>query len=231
MPDVDRAGRWLKERLGCTLTDAALLLRALTHRSHGPDNNERLEYLGDAVLSFVVAEMLYRNHPDASEGELSRFRATLVSGESLAQIAAGVDLGSQLLLGEGELKSGGRRRGTILADTLEALIGAIYLDRGLDPVREVVRRLFEEPMQALPSASELKDAKTRLQELLQGRGHPLPAYTVLEIAGDPHQQRFTVRCDVADLALFAVAEGSSRRRAEQEAALRVLDHPALKARR
>jgi ribonuclease-3 len=231
MPGVDRAGRWLKDRLGCALIDAALLQRALTHRSHGPDNNERLEYLGDAVLSFVVAEMLYRSHPDASEGELSRFRATLVSGESLAHVAAGLDLGSHVLLGDGELKSGGQRRGTILADALEALFGAIYLDRGLDTVREVARKLFEDSLRALPSASELKDAKTRLQELLQGRGHPLPAYTVLEVAGDPHEQRFTVRCDVADLALFAVAEGSSRRRAEQEAAQRVLDDPTLKARR
>ena len=231
MPAVDRAGRWLKERLGCTLNDAALLQRALTHRSHGPDNNERLEYLGDAVLSFVVAEMLYHSQPEASEGELSRYRATLVSGESLAAVAAGLDLGSQVLLGDGELKSGGQRRGTILADALEALVGAIYVDRGIDTVREVVRKLFEEPIRALPSASELKDAKTRLQELLQGRGHPLPTYTVLEVAGDPHEQRFTVRCDVADLAACAVAEGSSRRRAEQEAALRVLDHPALKARR
>lgn len=231
MPGVDRAARWLKERLGCTLTDAALLQRALTHRSHGPDNNERLEYLGDAVLSFVVAEMLYHSQPEASEGELSRYRATLVSGESLAQVAAGLDLGSQVLLGEGEMKSGGQRRGTILADALEALVGAIYLDRGLETVREVVRRLFEEPMRALPSAAELKDAKTRLQELLQGRGYPLPTYTVLEVAGEPHEQRFTVRCDVADLALFAVAEGSSRRRAEQEAALRVLDHPTLGIRR
>jgi len=226
---VERAGRWLQDRLGCTLADGALLQRALTHRSHGPDNNERLEYLGDAVLSFVVAEMLYRRYPDAAEGELSRYRATLVSGESLAQVAAELDLGSQVLLGDGEMKSGGQRRGTILADALEALVGAIFLDRGLDAAREVAERLFDGSMRALPSASELKDAKTRLQELLQGRGHPLPTYTVLEVAGDPHEQRFTVRCDVADLALFAVAEGSSRRRAEQEAALRVLDDPALKA--
>jgi ribonuclease-3 len=228
---VDRAGRWLKERLGCTLADAALLQRALTHRSHGPDNNERLEYLGDAVLSFVVAEMLYRSHPDASEGELSRYRATLVSGESLAQLAADLDLGSQVLLGDGEMKSGGQRRGTILADALEALVGAIYLDRGLETAREVAGRMFAESMRNLPSAADLKDAKTRLQELLQGRGHPLPTYTVLEVAGDPHEQRFTVRCDVPDLALFAVAEGSSRRRAEQEAAMRVLDDPALPGQR
>lgn len=224
---MDPAGRWLKERLGCTLTDGALLRRALTHRSHGPDNNERLEYLGDALLSFVVAEMLYRNFPEAAEGELSRYRATLVSGEALAQLAADLDLGSQVLLGEGELKSGGQRRGTILADALEAVFGAIYLDRGLDTAREVAVGLFHEPMRALPAASELKDAKTRLQELLQGRGFSLPTYTVLEVSGDPHEQRFRVRCDVGELAVSAVADGSSRRRAEQEAALRVLDSPAL----
>ena len=228
---MDPAARWLAERLGVDISDPGLLARALTHRSHGVANNERLEYLGDAVLSFVVAEMLFRRYPDASEGELSRYRASLVSGEALAVVAAEIELGEQLRLGSGELKSGGFRRKSILADALEALFGAIYLDRGLDTVREVARKLFEDSLRALPSASELKDAKTRLQELLQGRGHPLPAYTVLEVAGDPHEQRFTVRCDVADLALFAVAEGSSRRRAEQEAAQRVLEDPALKARR
>jgi ribonuclease III len=226
---LDPAGRWLKDRLGCTLTDAGLLQRALTHRSHGHDNNERLEYLGDAVLSFVVAEMLYRNFPQATEGELSRYRATLVSGESLGEIAAGLDLGNQVRLGDGEMKSGGQRRATILADALEALFGAIYIDCGLDAARDVARRLFGEPMHALPSAAELKDAKTRLQELLQGRGLPLPTYTVLEVTGDPHEQRFKVRCDVGDLAVSAVADGSSRRRAEQEAALRVLESPALKS--
>jgi ribonuclease-3 len=224
---VDPAGRWLKERLGCTLSDGGMLRRALTHRSFGQDNNERLEYLGDAVLSFVVAEMLYRNFPEATEGELSRYRASLVSGDALALIAAAAGIGEHLRLGDGEMKSGGQRRGTILADALEALFGAIYLDGGLDAARDVAARLFREPMCALPAASELKDAKTRLQELLQGRGFALPTYTVLEVSGDPHEQRFRVRCDVGELALFGVADGSSRRRAEQEAALRVLENPAL----
>jgi ribonuclease-3 len=228
---VDPAGRWLQERLGCTLADPSLLARALTHRSHGPDNNERLEYLGDAVLTFVVAEMLYRRFGDASEGELSRYRASLVSGESLAAIATGIGLGEQMRLGDGEVKSGGHRRSTILADGLEALLGAIYLDRGLDAARAAAEKLLREPLAALPAAAELKDAKTRLQEWLQGRGYGLPAYSVLEVSGEPHDQRFRVRCDVAELAVAADAEGSSRRRAEQEAAQRVLDDPALRDRR
>lgn len=228
---MDPAGRWLHERLGCTFADAGLLLRALTHRSYGPDNNERLEYLGDAVLSFVVAEMLFRNFPAASEGELSRYRASLVSGEALAALAAEIGLGDQLRLGDGELKSGGQRRATILADGLEAVFGAIYLDRGLATARAVAARLFDQPLAALPEAAELKDPKTRLQEWLQGRGHALPAYTVLEVSGEPHDQRFRVRCDVADLAIGAEADGSSRRRAEQEAAQRLLDDPALQGRR
>ncbi len=225
---MEPADRWLQERLGCTFADAGLLQRALTHRSFGPDNNERLEYLGDAVLSFVVAEMLFSSHPAASEGELSRYRASLVSGEALASIAASIGLGDHLRLGDGELKSGGQRRATILADGLEALLGALYLDRGLDAVRALAARLFREPLGALPDASELKDAKTRLQEWLQGRGYALPAYTVLEVSGEPHDQRFRVRCDVAELALAAEADGSSRRRAEQEAAQRVLEDPALR---
>ncbi len=217
----------MQERLGCTLADTALLERALTHRSAGSDNNERLEYLGDAVLSFIVAEMLFRRHPEASEGELSRYRASLVSGEALAAVAAEIGLGEQLRLGDGEVKSGGHRRATILADGLEALFGAIFLDRGLDAARTVAGRLFGGPLAALPSASELKDPKTRLQEWLQGRGFALPTYSVLDVTGEPHDQRFLVRCDVAGLAIAAEAEGSSRRRAEQEAAQRVLDNPAL----
>ncbi len=225
---MDAAG-WLQERLGCSLDDAGLLERALTHRSHGPDNNERLEFLGDAVLSFVVAEFLIERFPDASEGELSRYRARLVSGESLAQTANAIGLGAQLRLGEGELKSGGQRRATIQADALEALFGAIYLDRGLSAVRAAAARLFAPALAALPGAADLKDPKTRLQELLQGRGYGLPAYTVLEVSGEPHEQRFRVRCDIGELAVFAEAEGSSRRRAEQEAAQRVLEHPTLRA--
>jgi ribonuclease III len=228
---LDPAAAWLADRLGVELSDPGLLGRALTHRSHGGGNYERLEYLGDAVLSFVVAEMLFRRFPGASEGELSRYRASLVSGEALAAIAADLGLGSQLRLGEGELKSGGQRRATILADALEALFGAIYLDRGLEAVRGAVERLFDAPMAALPAAAALKDPKTRLQEWLQGRGHALPSYSVVEVSGEPHEQRFLVRCEVPALALTAVAEGSSRRRAEQEAAQRILEDPALKSAR
>jgi ribonuclease-3 len=225
------AAGWLAERLGVELTDPGLLARALTHRSHGAPNNERLEYLGDAVLTFVVAEMLYRSFPDAAEGELSRYRASLVSGEALAVIAASLGLGEQLRLGEGEMKSGGHRRATILADALEAVFGAVYLDLGLGAARRVAERLFRAPIAALPSAAELKDPKTRLQEWLQGRGHGLPAYTVLEVSGEPHEQHFRVRCEVPGLGLEAVADGSSRRRAEQEAAQRILEDPALKSAR
>jgi ribonuclease-3 len=224
---VNPAAGWLAERLGVDLSDPALLARALTHRSHGSVNNERLEYLGDAVLSFLVAEMLFLRFPDASEGELSRFRASLVSGEALAATAASLGLGEQLRLGEGEMKSGGHRRATILADALEAVVGAIYLDLGIDAARQVAARLFEAAIDRLPSASELKDPKTRLQEWLQGRGLPLPDYTVLEVSGEPHDQRFSVRCDIPALELSAVADGSSRRRAEQEAAQRILSDPAL----
>ncbi len=225
------ASGWIAQRLGVDFTDAGLLELALTHRSHGSANYERLEYLGDAVLSFVVAELLFRRFPGASEGELSRYRASLVSGESLAAIAAGLGLGGQLRLGEGELKSGGHRRATILADALEAVFGAIYLDRGLEAARAAAERLFGDALAALPQAAALKDPKTRLQEWLQGRGYALPAYTVLEVSGEPHEQHFRVRCEVADVGLSAEAEGSSRRRAEQEAAQRILENPALESAR
>ena len=227
---MDPAG-WLHERLGCSLADSGLLLRALTHRSYGPDHNERLEYLGDAVLTFVVAELLFQAHPEASEGELSRYRASLVSGDALAAIALELGLGDYLRLGEGELKSGGQRRASILADALEALVGALYLDQGLEAARALAARLFDRQLAALPQSAELKDAKTRLQEWVQGRGLGLPAYSVLEVSGEPHEQRFRVRCDVVELAVAAEAEGSSRRRAEQEAALRVLEDPLLRSRR
>ncbi len=154
-----------------------------------------------------------------------------MSGESLAAIAAGLGLGEHLRLGEGELKSGGQRRATILADALEAVFGALYLDQGLDSARAAAGRLFGDALAALPEAAALKDPKTRLQEWLQGRGLTRPAYTVLEVSGEPHEQHFRVRCDVAELGLAAEAEGSSRRRAEQEAAQRILDEQALKSAR
>jgi ribonuclease-3 len=222
---------WLQERLGYSFTDTGLLSQALTHRSAGSDNNERLEYLGDAVLSFVVAEMLFEAHADASEGELSRYRASLVSGDALGEVALELGIGEHLRLGEGELKSGGNRRASILADALEALVGAVYLDKGLGAARALAARLLQRRLEELPGASELKDAKTRLQEWLQGRGFALPEYKVLEIHGEPHEQRFRVRCDIGELAIAAEAEGSSRRRAEQEAASLVLANPSLQARR
>jgi ribonuclease-3 len=228
---VSAEAGWLTRQLGVAFEDPGLLALAFTHRSHGSANNERLEYLGDAVLSFVVAELLFRRFPDATEGELSRYRASLVSGESLAAIAAGLGLGEQLRLGEGELKSGGQRRATILADALEAIFGAIYLDQGLEAARTVAGRLFGDLIAALPESAALKDPKTRLQEWLQGRGYRLPAYTVLEVTGEPHEQHFRVRCDVEELQIAAVAEGSSRRRAEQEAAQRILEEQALKSTR
>lgn len=224
----DRVAGWLAERLGIRFSDPDLLDQALTHRSFGAANNERLEYLGDAVLSFVVAELLFRRFPAASEGELSRYRASLVSGEALAALAAELGLGERLRLGDGEMKSGGQRRATILADALEAVFGAVYLDQGLDAARSAAERLLGGALAALPEAAALKDPKTRLQEWLQGRGHALPAYTVLEVSGEPHEQRFRVRCDIPALALSAVAEGSSRRRAEQEAAQRILEEPGLR---
>jgi len=217
------ASDWLERSLGCRLECDALLEEALTHRSVGSRNYERLEFLGDAVLSFVVAEMLYREFDGATEGELSRYRASLVSGEALGGIALGLGLGEQLRLGEGELKSGGFRRISILADALEAVIGAVYLELGLPAARSAIERLFAGRVGELPDAAELKDPKTRLQERLQGRGLSTPRYEVVRVSGEPHEQSFTVRCEVPALGLGAEATGTSRRRAEQEAAALVLE--------
>ncbi len=219
---ADAAAQWLERALGCRVPDEGLLADALTHRSFSSRNNERLEYLGDAVLSFIVAEMLYGEFPDATEGELSRYRASLVSGESLGAVALDLGLGDHLRLGEGELKSGGFRRASILADALEAVIGAVYLGAGLDAARAAVKRLLGPRLSLLPAAADLKDAKTRLQERLQARGLALPRYEILEVTGEPHDQRFRVRCSADDLGVAADATGTSRRRAEQEAAERLL---------
>jgi ribonuclease-3 len=212
------AGEWLRDKLGYECRDPALLEAALTHRSAGGSHNERLEFLGDAVLNCVVARLVFDEFAAADEGDLSRFRASLVSGESLAVIAAEIDLGSQLRLGSGELKSGGFRRKSILADALEALFGAVYLDGGFEAAAGVVERLFVPRLDRLPSAAELKDPKTRLQEALQARGLPLPAYSVESISGEAHNQLFEVRCSVSSLGLKVSASGPSRRRAEQAAA-------------
>lgn len=214
---------WAAERLGHQFADPAVLTAALTHRSAGRTNYERLEFLGDAVLTLVVSELLYREFTTSSEGDLSRYRATLVSGSTLAAIAAELGLGDQLRLGGGELKSGGFRRGSILADALEGVFGAVYVDGGYETARAVVGRLYAGRLQRLPVPHELKDAKTRLQEELQRRGLPLPAYVVESVSGEPHEQNFAVACAVPSLGLRTLGEGSSRRRAEQCAAQRLLD--------
>lgn len=217
------SSEWLQARLGYTSRDDALIEAALTHRSAGGDNNERLEFLGDGVLNCVIADLLYREFPLADEGELSRLRATLVRGESLADIATQLDLGAQLRLGPGELRSGGHRRESILADALEALFGAIYLDGGFDAARAVIERVMESRIMELPAPADLKDPKTRLQEYLQARALALPSYGLEDVEGESHNQIFTVSCTVSALALRATGQGNSRRRAEQEAAGRVLE--------
>jgi ribonuclease III len=219
---LKNAAAWLLEALDYECRDPALLEAALTHRSAGGPHNERLEFLGDAVLNCVVARMIFREFASADEGDLSRFRASLVSGEALAIIAAEIHLGDQLRLGSGELKSGGFRRKSILADTLEALFGAIYLDGGFEAAARVIERLFVPRLDRLPSAAELKDPKTRLQELLQSKGLPLPAYAVETVSGEAHNQSFEVSCSVEVLALKAIGKGASRRRAEQAAAAQLL---------
>jgi ribonuclease-3 len=214
---------WVERSFGHAFVHPALCHAAMTHRSAGADHNERLEFLGDSVLNCCVARLLYDAHPEADEGALSRLRATLVSGETLAQIAGELGLGEHLRLGSGELKSGGFRRASILADALESLLGAIFLDAGFDAAAAVVARIMATRLEELPAADTLKDPKTRLQEALQGSGLALPVYTLTAAAGDPHEQTFTVRCEVPVLDLAAVGEAGSRRRAEQLAAAKVLD--------
>jgi len=213
---------WLRAQLGYEPRDPTLFRAALTHRSAPGPNNERLEFLGDAVLNLVVAHHLYTAFPEATEGDLSRLRARLVSGEPLAEVAASLGLGEALQLGSGELKTGGFRRQSILADAFEAVCGALYLDGGLAVAESVIERLFEPRITALPAPDELKDAKTRLQEYLQSRGLMLPQYRVERIEGEAHAQTFHVACEVPALRLHEQGQGSSRRRAEQDAAERIL---------
>jgi ribonuclease III len=222
-PDDAASLAWSERAFGHAFKNASLCRVALTHRSAGGEHNERLEFLGDAVLNCSVARLLYDAHPDADEGALSRLRASLVSGETLAQIAGDLQMGEHLRLGPGELRSGGYRRASILADALEAMVGAIFLDADFDAAAAVVARLVGERLGRLPPAETLKDAKTRLQEALQARGLALPVYSLTGTAGEPHAQSFTVTCEVPAFALIAVGEGASRRRAEQLAARKVFD--------
>jgi ribonuclease-3 len=213
----------LVKQLGYTFSDTQLLIRALTHRSRSSQNYERLEFLGDSILSFVIADVLFERFPQLSEGELTRLRATLVRGETLAGLARGLALGNCLELGGGELKSGGFDRDSILADALEAVFGAIYKDGGIEAVRAVILRQYQPVLGRIDPRAILKDPKTRLQEYLQKRSLPTPAYEVLSVAGEAHQQHFVVECRVPGIDEALQGEGPSRRSAEQAAAARACE--------
>jgi ribonuclease-3 len=218
-----RSRKSLEKLLGYTFEDAELLHQALTHRSAGSRNNERLEFLGDAILGSVIAGELYHRYPQAREGKLSRLRSTLVRRESLASIAHGLQLGDYLQLGAGERRSGGHTRDSILSDALEAIFGAIYLDSDFVSARDCILALFEESLQSVSGVTTLKDSKTRLQEYLQAQRKPLPTYEVMQISGEAHDQFFRVRCSVAGLDIRpGEGSGSSRRLAEQTAAENLL---------
>ena len=210
----------LQERLGYRFSDGGLLEQALTHRSRGTENNERLEFLGDGVLGCAIAEELYARFPGLAEGKLTRLRASLVREEALAEVAASVGLGAMLRFGEGEAAAGARP--SILADALEAVFGAIFLDGGYPAARQAVLQLFSPLIARLDPERPAKDAKTRLQELLQGHHRPLPEYRVVSVGGEPHRQSFEVECRLADAERVTQGKGSSRQRAEQEAAAAML---------
>ncbi|HAP27907.1 MAG TPA: ribonuclease III [Achromobacter sp.] len=226
----------LENRLDYHFGDAALLEQALTHRSHGARHNERLEFLGDSVLNFVVAAMLFERYSKIDEGDLSRLRANLVKQASLADIAQRLELSQYLRLGEGELKSGGFRRPSILADTVEAIFGAVFLDTGFEAARRVIVRQYQPVLASVDPKTLGKDAKTLLQEFLQGRKLALPLYTVVATHGAAHSQQFEVECAIPALDIKVMAPGASRRAAEQSAAKLALEaalavSPATKAAR
>lgn len=212
----------LERQLGHTFKDQDLMILALTHRSFAGRNNERMEFLGDAILNFIAGEALFERFPLAREGQLSRLRARLVKGETLAMLARGFALGDYLRLGSGELKSGGFRRESILADALEALIGAIYMDAGMQVARERVLAWLETEINGLTLVDTNKDPKTRLQEYLQSRGLELPRYEVVDIQGEPHCRTFLVECHFTLLNEKTHGQGGSRRIAEQVAAAAAL---------
>ncbi len=199
-----------------------MLERALTHRSIGNNNNERLEYLGDAILGFVIADIIYKKFPKASEGELTRLRASLVKGEKLAEIGRDIQLANEIKLGTGELKSGGWRRDSILANTLEALIGAVYLDSDIESCRNVILNLYQSHLENIDPADIKKDAKSRLQEYLQSRKHNIPDYEIIDEHGSSHQPEFTVSCKIDLFDEAVIAKGKSKRRAEQAVAEKII---------
>lgn len=212
----------LQEQLGYHFSDIELLSLALTHRSYGSQNNERLEFLGDALLNSTITQSLFTQFPNEREGILSRLRSSLVKGDTLADIAREFALSDHLIMGEGELKSGGFRRDSILADVVESIIGAIFIDGGMRVCQSFIKRIFKTRLSTLSVDKYLKDPKTRLQELLQGRQLPLPNYIVVNVEGESHQQEFMVRCETALLKEGPIASASSRRQAEKLAAEKVL---------
>ncbi|MBK1653348.1 ribonuclease III [Allochromatium vinosum] len=215
--------RRLAQTLGHRFNREELLIQSLTHRSAGASNNERLEFLGDALIGFVIAEALWERFPNANEGTLSRMRASLVKRESLARLARDLKLGDALRLGAGELRTGGHARDSILADALEAVLGAVYLDAGFERARTVVLQLFAARLEQTDAERAGKDPKTRLQEWLQSYKRPLPEYLVLSIDGDQHDQTFIVSCQLQDTDVTTRGTGTSRRRAEQAAAESMLE--------
>lgn len=213
----------LQTRIGYTFSQPDLLQQALTHRSFSALNNERLEFLGDSVLNFIIAHQLFNLFPHLPEGDLSRLRAKLVKESSLAEISTSLNLGDALKLGEGELKSAGWRRPSILADALEAIVGAVYLDGGFEAAQQVVALLYREKLQTIDPKSIDKDAKSQLQEYLQSKKMDLPEYQVVSIEGEAHAQTFTVQCFIKKLKLTTTGVGTSRRVAEQQAAKLAMD--------
>ncbi|MGI9305496.1 MAG: ribonuclease III [Gammaproteobacteria bacterium] len=204
------------------IVDSALFEEAITHRSANKKNNERLEYLGDAILGFVVAEYLYAHKPDSAEGELSRLRAHLVRKDTLAEIAVELELGEIIKLGPGEMKSGGRRRDTTLADALEAIFAAVYLLKGLEHVRRFILDVYHDRLVSLPPGEQIKDPKSRLQEFLQSKNLSLPAYELSEVEGASHAQHFSTLCTIEEYGIRVTGEGASKRKSEQDAACKAL---------
>ena len=214
--------RWAETKLRYSFLDPSLLEQALTHRSASKNNNERLEYLGDSFLSFAIARRLYMLRSEDTEGDLSRARAALVKESTLTAVGQSLGIDAELVLGAGELRNGGAQRGAVLADAVEALIGAVLLDGGTVAAEALIDWLFAEQIAALPDAATLKDAKTRLQEWLQGKGLHLPVYAVESVHGRDHEQTFVVSCEVTEKHAYTTGQGPSRRRAEQEAAAAML---------
>ncbi|NJN05848.1 MAG: ribonuclease III [Rhodobacteraceae bacterium] len=219
---MEKAARWLKKSLQYEFHDSDLLRLALTHRSATGSNNERLEYLGDAVLDTVVSEIIYRQRPDADEGTLSRLRSYLVKDSALAELAGELGIGRYIVLGSGEKKTGGHRRESILADAVEALFGAVYLDSGFDAARDLICRAYGDRFRQLPDSSDLRDPKTALQEYLQARQMALPDYRMEKVSGKAHQQTFEMSCSIPGVTHRTIGSGGSRRDAEQLAAERML---------